>query len=355
MLDAAQPLIAPLKVAVVGGGSFGTVLANISATRGNKTFLWLRDEKQAQQINTTHRNQKYIPQLTLHCDLHATTNLQEAVADSQLLIIAVPSKSFAEVLQNISPYINQQFIVTATKGIARDSFQLMSQLLEKVIQDKGLNPEQHIGVLSGPNIANEIANKHLTGSVIATHNHLLSAMVRQAISTKYLHIFENDDVYGVELAGALKNIYAIAAGISDSLGFGINTKSVLITRSAAEMARFAVQMNANHLTFLGLAGIGDLITTCFSPQSRNYRLGNALIGGKSIDEICDQLGGVAEGIHTTKMAHQQAIKMGVNMPLLEGVYRIIFNGERVKHVLWGVLRNTPREDVEYLTTYQHNK
>lgn len=344
--------ISPLRVSVIGGGSFGTVLANISAERLNKTRLWLRDKEQLCRINNTRYNHKYMPGLKLNSGLEVTDDLQYTVTEAQLLIIAVPSKAFGNILKKIMPYISNQYIVTATKGIAPDNFSLMSELIAQELKVKGLNPDKYIGVLSGPNIASEIAAKHLTGSVIATCNNELSDMVSKAITTKYFHIFQNNDLYGVEIAGALKNIYAIAAGISDSLGFGINTKSVLITRSAAEIARFAVKMKANHLTFLGLAGMGDLITTCFSPDSRNYRLGKALISGESLDKICNELGGVAEGINTTNMVYKKASELKISMPLMEGIYRILFRSERIKHVLWRTLRNTPREDVEYLSSYK---
>lgn len=341
-----------LNVTVLGGGSFGTVLANLVAQNGHNVIQWMRDKEQVDVINQTHYNRKYIPQLLLDPNLQATDNLAEALRGDgedrlgDLVIMALPSKAFATVLNDMMPHIDNQYIVSATKGIAEDKFVLMSDLLQQALEQKGIDTKKHIGVLSGPNLAHEIAAKHITGSVIATANPALSAIVREAIGTKYLHIFENQDVYGVELAGALKNIYAIAAGISDSLGFGINTKSLLITRSIAEMVRFASYMQTSRLTFLGLASIGDLIATCSSPRSRNYRLGEQLVSGDAVEDICTRLGGVAEGIHTTKMTYLKAQELNISMPLVAGVYRIIFNQEKVKKVLWRELRNTPTADVE---------
>ncbi|MBE8182005.1 MAG: NAD(P)-dependent glycerol-3-phosphate dehydrogenase [Candidatus Portiera sp.] len=337
-----------LKVAVLGGGSFGTVLANISAANKHQTTIWMRDQDQVASINNTHRNSKYISDLQLADDLVATSDLSVALENSQIIILALPSKAFPNVVERMMPHLTNQYLISATKGIAEDKFMLMSELLVSALKRYGLDPSNRIGVLSGPNIAKEIAAKHLTGSVIASTNKDLNLMVRQTLSTKYLHIFDNEDIYGVELAGSLKNIYAIAAGISDSLGFGINTKSVLISRSISEMVRFASCMNAKKMTFTGLASIGDLIATCSSVDSRNYRLGKNLIGGDTIEEICARLGGVAEGIHTTKMTYQKAQELNISMPLLEGVYRIIFNREKVKNVLWKVLVNTPYEDVEHV-------
>lgn len=337
-----------LRVAVLGGGSFGTVLANLAATNKHQTTLWVRSQEQSASINATHRNPNYISELLLTQELKATNNLPEALNTSQLIIIALPSQAFPDVIEKIMPHITDQYIVSATKGIAKDKFLLMSELLKEALKRHGLEHRNRIGVLSGPNIAKEIAEKHISGSVIASTNKDLNSMVRQALSTKYLHIFDNEDIYGVELAGSLKNIYAIAAGISDSLGFGINTKSVLISRSIAEMVRFASCMHAKKMTFTGLASIGDLIATCSSPNSRNYRLGKYLISGETIEEISSKLGGVAEGIHTTKMAYQKAQELNISMPLLDGVYRIIFNREKVKNVLWRVLVNTPYKDVEHI-------
>lgn len=337
-----------LTITVLGGGAFGTVLANIAATNQHHTTMWVRDAEQAASINTKHRNPKYLSDLQLADNLVATSDLAEALANSQLIIIALPSKSFPEVIANIMPHIQEQYIVSATKGIAADKFLLMSELLVAALKSNGLPHHNRIGVLSGPNLANEIAAKHITGSVIASGNKELNSMVRRTLQTKYLHIFDNDDIYGVELAGSLKNIYAIAAGISDSLGFGINTKSVLISRSIAEMVRFASNMHAKQMTFTGLASIGDLIATCSSVDSRNYRLGKHLISGESVADITAKLGGVAEGIHTTKMTYHKAQEMNISMPILEGVYRIIFNREKVKNVLWRVLINTPNEDVEHI-------
>ena len=338
----------PIKIAVLGGGSFGTVLANISAREGSEVYQWMRDANQAETINSKHRNPKYVPELSLPPGLIATTDLAKALHSAKLIILAIPSKYFKEVLDKIMPYIDDsKYFVSATKGIAPDRFCLMSDIIAEALRKRDItNPEQYIGVLSGPNLANEIADKHFTGSVIASKNQELSRLVHDSFSNKYMLVFENSDVYGVELAGALKNIYAIASGISDSLGFGINTKSLLITRSTAEIVRFAIRLGANPLTFLGLAGLGDLIATCSSIQSRNYKLGAQIVDKKPIEEITRNLGGVAEGIHTTKMTYLKARELNISMPLLEAVYRIIFEKGKVKNVLWKVLRDTPSTDVE---------
>ena len=338
------------RVTVIGGGSFGTVLANILANNGQSVCLRLRSEELAEEIKRTGCNNRYLPGIQLDKRLELTTNIQQALAGARLVFIAVPTRFFAGVFKQMKPWITSEHLLISTaKGFAGKDFILMSEVIRQELADKKeINPDQCLGVLSGPNIARELAHKHITGSVVASHNPQLRAQVCETLGNKYLHVFENEDLYGVELAGALKNIYAIAAGISDALGFGANTKSLLITRAIAEMARFAVRLNADHLTFLGLAGMGDLIVTCNSPASRNYSLGYALGQGKSLKEALAESSGVAEGIYAVRAAFKKSGEMAIHMPLLEGVYNIVCLNKRAKHMLWHAMRNTPREDVEYL-------
>ncbi len=340
-----------LRISVIGGGSFGTILANICASLGHETHLWMRDPELVKNIQQKRCNAKYLPELKLSTNLKATNDLIHAVRRARLLFLAIPSKAFGEICASIIPHVTaKQFLVSTTKGIDRQKFRLMSEIITEQLTQNQLNGQQQIGVLSGPNLAHELATKHLTGTVIASRNPELRQTVREALHTKYLHVFENEDMYGVELGGALKNIYAIAAGISDSLGFGMNTKSFLITRSAAEMARFATKLKANPMTFLGLAGIGDLTVTCNSPHSRNYRLGKQLISGQPIEEICASIGGVAEGVYTVQAVYNKAQQMDISMPIVKGVYRVVCGGERVKPVLWATLGEARHEDVEYLAS-----
>lgn len=337
-------------VTVIGGGSFGTVLANIAANNGHNVRLWLRDSRLADEIKQKGCNSRYLPDLRLDERLTITADMQQALAGDRLVFLAVPSTFFSQVFNQMRPWIkDHHLLVSTTKGIAPDTFTLMSQIMQHQLNRAGMNGHDRLAVLSGPNLALELANKHISGSVIASHNPQLRARVHTALNNKYLHIFENEDIYGVELAGVLKNVYAIAAGISDALGFGVNTKSLLITRAIAEMARFAIRLNANHLTFLGLAGMGDLIVTCNSPLSRNYRLGQALARGQPLPAILAEINGIIEGVHTTKMVYAKAQQMEVEMPILASMYQIICLEKRVKNVLWRALRNTPREDVEYFT------
>ena len=338
---------APQATTIIGGGSFGTVLANIAASNGHDTRLWLRDPDLANEIKRKGYNPRYLPDLRLDKRLTITTDMQHALTGDRLVLLAVPSKFFSAIFTLMRPWISEHhLLVSTTKGIAPNAFTLMSQIMRRQLSETPCSQDR-LGVLSGPNLALELANKHISGSVIASSNSQLRARVYATLNNKYLHIFENEDTYGVELAGVLKNVYAIAAGISDALGFGVNTKSLLITRAIAEMARFAVRLKANHLTFLGLAGMGDLIVTCNSPLSRNYRLGQALARGKPMQTIIAEINGIIEGVHTTKMVYAKAQQIKVQMPILESIYEIIGLGKRVKNTLWRTLRSTPREDVEH--------
>lgn len=331
------------KAAVLGGGSFGTVIANIMAQKGVRVSQWMRAAERVIEVNQKHTNEKYLPGYPLSEQLVATDDVEEAVCGADLIFVAIPSQSFRTVVQHAKPYIKaNQMVASTTKGIESTSFSLMSQILADELPD---NP---IGVLSGPNLAKEIAKEHLTATVIASENEALRLTVQEALHQSYFRVYASDDMYGVELGGALKNIYAIAAGLSAALGMGENTKSMLMTRSLAEMSRFAVSMGANPLTFLGLAGVGDLIVTCMSPLSRNYRVGYALGSGKTLEEAVDALGEVAEGVNTIRIIKEKAEEKQVYMPLVTGLYHVVFNGAPVKEVASALMTSEQSTDVEFV-------
>ncbi|SEI60975.1 glycerol-3-phosphate dehydrogenase (NAD(P)+) [Allopseudospirillum japonicum] len=331
------------KVCVLGGGSFGTALANIAAHNGHPVHQWLRDPELVQAINQTHINPRYLPEYALHPQLQATTNLASALTNATLVLMAIPSKAFAQVLAQARPYLNsEQILVSTAKGIQEDGFKLMSQLL---VEETGF---AHIGVLSGPNLASEVAQHQLTATVIASTDEHTRTCVQQVLGCQYFRVYASNDIYGVELGGALKNIYAIAAGMAAALGMGENTKSMLITRSLAEMSRFAVSLGANPLTFLGLSGVGDLIVTCTSPLSRNYRVGFALGQGKSLQEAVDALGQVAEGVNTVRFVKHKAESMGIYMPLVAGLYQVLFAGYHAKDVAKLLMQGEQSTDVEFV-------
>ncbi len=331
------------QVAVLGGGSFGTVIANILADAGINTFLWMRRQEAVDEILTTHENSYYLPNIKLNKNIKPTTNLHEAITDSDIIFISIPSKHFLGVVREIKDYVTRdQILVSCTKGIESEGFRLMSQILR---DETGL---AKVGVLSGPNLAKEIAERKLTGTVIASDNMLVRNTVQEALSCSYFRVYVNSDMYGVELGGALKNIYAIASGMASALGMGENTKSMLITRSIAEMSRFAHYMGANPLTFLGLAGVGDLFVTCSSPLSRNFQLGQMLADGLTLIDATKKLKQTAEGINTVRLVKHKADELGIYMPIVSGLYKLMFEDKKVNEIVQDLMLGEKNSDVEFV-------
>ncbi len=330
------------KAAVIGGGSFGTVVANILADNHIHTVQWMRNDDVARSINEQHSNPQYLPDVSLNPALTATTDLLDAIRGAEVIFVSVPSKSVREVVSSFAAELTpEQALVSTTKGIEPDGFLLMSQVLAEICPD---NP---VGVLSGPNLAKEIAKRELAATVIASENSDLRRNIQEALSCPYFRVYASNDLYGVELSGALKNIYAIVSGFVAALGMGENTRSMIITRSLAEMSRFAVALGANPLTFLGLAGVGDLVVTCTSPLSRNYRVGYAIGQGKSLAEAVDELGEVAEGVNTLRYVRAKAQELSIYMPLVMGAYEVLFNGANPRVVAQGLMTGEHASDVEF--------
>ncbi|MDB2451922.1 NAD(P)-dependent glycerol-3-phosphate dehydrogenase, partial [Gammaproteobacteria bacterium] len=296
------------KIAVLGGGSFGTVLANIAASNGNNVSLWVRDSEQALRINSEGANTIYHPELKLSSNIAASENLEEVIKDSDIILIATPSIIFENIVQRIVPMIEGgAHIISCTKGIKLDPFRSMSDIISMNV-DLNINS---VGVLSGPNLAREIAENKVAGTVIASTSNVLITCVKDALSSDSFKVYSSNDIQGVELAGALKNIYAIICGMADAMGVGENAVGLILTRSMAEMSRFAVAKGANPITFLGLAGMGDLVATCTSNLSRNFQLGTHLGGGLSIKEAKDKVGQVAEGVRTLEVIKEESSNLNI--------------------------------------------
>ncbi|MEQ3693114.1 MAG: NAD(P)H-dependent glycerol-3-phosphate dehydrogenase [Alcanivorax sp.] len=330
------------RAAVIGGGSFGTVVANILADNGVEVRQWMRNVEVATAINERHENPAYLPGVKLNETLVATTNLDEAVTDADIVFVSVPSKFVRQVVSSFAPNLKPtQALVSTTKGIEPEGFLLMSQVLEE------LCPNNPVAVISGPNLAKEIAKRELAATVIASKNSGLRRNLQESLSCSYFRVYASDDLFGVELGGALKNIYAIVSGFIAALGMGENTKAMIITRSLAEMSRFAQAMGANPLTFLGLAGVGDLVVTCMSPLSRNYRVGYAIGSGQSLEESVDELGEVAEGVNTLRYVREKAVELDIYMPLVMGAYEILFNDANPKDIARGLMSGAFASDVEF--------
>lgn len=330
-------------VAVLGGGSFGTVIANMVAEKGLEVRLWMRNAEAAQRINESHENARYVPGYRLSTRVSATSDIRSALEGVEIVFVSVPSSAVRQVMMQARPLLKPgQMLVSTTKGVEAGSFSLMSQIISE------LAPETRVGVLSGPNLAKEVARHELTGTVIASADEALRERIQGLLHSAYFRVYASSDIFGVELGGTLKNIYAIAAGLSAAFGMGENTRSMLLTRSLAEMSRFAVGMGANPLTFLGLAGVGDLIVTCSSALSRNYRVGYALGQGRTLSEAVEALGEVAEGVNTLRLVREKAEEMGVYMPLVSGLYEVVFNNAPVEEVIRRMMLNEQNSDVEFV-------
>ena len=331
-----------LRVTVLGGGSFGTAMANTAVRNGCDTMIWIRDEAIAEEINRTHVNQRYLPDFQLEENLVAVSNLEKAVRDRDIILVAIPSHSFRDVLKQIRPFISSQAVVSLTKGIEAKTFCFMSDIIQQEL------PEIPFGVLSGPNLAKEIVAGQPAGTVIASHSELVRYAVQQALHSALFRVFASDDVNGVELGGALKNIYAVAMGMAAAYNVGENTKSMILTRALAEMSRFAVKLGANPLTFLGLSGVGDLFATCNSPLSRNFQIGYALGKGKSLEQATKELGQTAEGINTVVQVRARAQELDVYMPITCALYDVIFEGAPPLSIAVSLMKNGHRSDVEFV-------
>ncbi len=330
------------KVAVVGGGSFGTVIANITAKNGCDVGFWMRSDELARDVNDLRENPQYLPGYEIDSRVVAVEDMSAAVDGAGLIFIAVPSDGFRAVVREMVPHVSPDaMLVSGTKGIEAGSFMLMSQILRQEA------PRARVGVLSGPNLAREIAAGHLTGTVIASDDEEVRENVRTLLRSESFRVYTNDDMLGVELGGSLKNIYAIIAGIAAALGMGHNTNSMLVTRALTEMARFGSELGADPMTFLGLSGVGDLVVTSSTPLSRNYRIGFALGQGKNIDAAAEEVGQVAEGVNTVELVARKADELGVYMPLANGLYRIVFERESIKNILSSLMLSEQALDVEF--------
>ena len=330
-------------IAVLGGGSFGTAVANLLASNQHPVRLWMRNAEQAQAINDNRQNPRYLKGVPILDEVVAVTDLAATLAECDLVFVALPSTALRSVLTPYAEALSGKMLVSTTKGIEAQTFMLMSQILEDIA------PLARVGVLSGPNLAREVAAHALTASVVASEDEDLCRTVQAVLHGPTFRVYASRDRFGVELGGALKNVYAIIAGMAAAMGMGENTKSMLITRALAEMTRFAVKLGANPMTFLGLAGVGDLIVTCTSPKSRNYQVGFALGEGLSLEAAVERLGEVAEGVNTLKVLKAKSQELDVYMPLVAGLHAILFEGRTLEQIIGGLMTGEPKTDVDFIS------
>ena len=318
-----------MKIGILGAGSWGTALALLLGKKGEDVLLWARRKEIADEINTRKENRSYLPGITLPSTIRATIEIEEAVAKKDVIVLAVPSFAMREVVERLFHCdIGGAIVVSAAKGLEEESGKRMSEVILEIMPYL----KERLLVLSGPNLAGEIVREIPTTSVVAGEENI-SSCVQELFATHYFRVYRNEDIIGVELGGALKNIIAIGAGINDGLGFGDNTKSALMTRGLAEMIRLGLKLGASLQTFFGLAGLGDLVATCASPLSRNRRLGELIAKGKSLDEAKREIGQVAEGEPTTRAAYNLAMNLGVEMPITSEIYNVLFKGKNPRQAV----------------------
>lgn len=309
-------------IAVIGAGSWGTTLADLLAKKGHRVTLWAYEPELVEEMTATRVNSLFLPGVPLSAGLSFTNSLHEAVAGKELVLFVVPSQVLRHVLKEVIPSLSgSALIVSASKGIERGTLLLVSQIYEEMLP---AHLFARFAVLSGPSFAREVAREMPTAVVAAAKDPTVAQKVQNTFSTRFFRVYTNNDINGVELGGALKNVIAIAAGISDGLGFGSNTRAALITRGLREISRLGRAIGAQPATFAGLAGMGDLVLTCTGDLSRNRTVGIKLGEGRSLSDILGEMRMVAEGVQTTESAYHLAARLNVTMPIIEAVYRILY-------------------------------
>lgn len=329
----------PSCVAVVGAGSWGTTVASLVAHNA-PAILWARREEVADEVNSRHTNEEYLPGGELHPELRATSSLQEALAEAEVVVMGVPSHGARGVLEEAAHYMRPRVpIVSLSKGLEQGSRLRMTQVIGQVL------PNHLAGVLTGPNIAKEVLEGYAAAALLAMPDDVACQALQGVFRTRVFRVYTSTDVAGAETAGALKNVVAIAAGMAQGLGAGDNTRALVIARSLAELSRLGVAMGGDPQTFSGLAGMGDLLATCLSPHSRNRQVGEMLARGKTIDEITSEMRMVAEGIKTSRVVMGLAAEYDVEMPIAAEVYAVTHQGRTPREAFRGLLRTTPTTEL----------
>ncbi|PIE63880.1 MAG: glycerol-3-phosphate dehydrogenase [Desulfobacterales bacterium] len=314
------------KTAVIGAGSWGTALAILLAKKGEQVCLWGHEQEHIDNLEKDKENKLFLPDFPLPDNLKLTADVHTAVSSADCVVMVVPSHVYREVFYQVFPHLQEgTLIVSAVKGIEIGTRMTMHQIMEEISQEK--KDTVHLGVISGPSFAREVAGEQPTAVTVAFKNEAAAVAVQQLFSTEYFRTYTSSDVMGLEINGALKNVIAIGAGISDGLGFGLNTRAALITRGLAEMSRMGAAIGADKATFAGLGGLGDLVLTCTGNLSRNRSVGLKLGEGKSLDQILAEMTMVAEGVKTTKSCYNLAKQLGVDMPILDQMYQVLYENK----------------------------
>jgi glycerol-3-phosphate dehydrogenase (NAD(P)+) len=335
-----------MNVTVIGAGSWGTALAMVLAQNKHNVKIWAREPETAVRINQFHDNREYLPEIVLPNEITATLDIEEALIGTELIVFATPSHALREVASKAKPFLKgHEAIVCVAKGIENDTFMLMSQLLTEVLH--GAIDDDKIGVLSGPSHAEEVSRLRPTTVVSAAYSRGTAKLIQQTFITPRFRVYVNSDIIGVEVAAAVKNVIAIAAGIIDGAEFGDNAKAALITRGLTEIRRLGVAMGAHTDTFSGLAGMGDLIVTCTSVHSRNRHVGFHIGKGEKLQDIVSHMNMVAEGVKTTQSVFGLSQKLGVEMPICNAIHRILFENVDPKVALNELMTRDAKEEHSY--------
>jgi len=311
-----------IKIGVVGAGSWGTALANLLGLKGFKIDLWVFEKEVKEQIEKFAENKIFLPDFPLSSNLRPHNDMARVVSGKELVLIVVPSHVMRETVQKMSAHLAEDtIVVSASKGIENKTHLTMSAVLQEVLP---VIPESSFAALSGPSFAREVAQEFPTVVTVASKDEQVARYVQHVFATPYFRVYTSDDVVGVELGGAVKNVIAIAAGIIDGLGFGLNTRAALITRGLVEIRRLGTKLGANPHTFAGLAGVGDLVLTCTGSLSRNHTVGKKIGQGMKLTQILSEMRMVAEGVKTAKSVYNLSNKLGVEMPIAHEVYHILY-------------------------------
>ncbi|MHC5268115.1 NAD(P)H-dependent glycerol-3-phosphate dehydrogenase [Enterococcus sp. LJL98] len=333
------------KIAVLGPGSWGTALAQVLSENGHEVILWGKNPEQINEINEKHTNHHYLPDLVIPTSIRATLSLEEAVADADSILFVIPTKAIREVARELVGFIQKKpFLIHASKGLEQGSHKRISEILAEEIPAA---KRQAIVVLSGPSHAEEVAVHDITTITAASESLEAATVVQNLFMNDYFRVYTNQDVIGVEMGAALKNIIALGAGAMVGLGFGDNAKAAIMTRGLAEISRLGVAMGANPLTFIGLSGVGDLIVTCTSVHSRNWRTGHQLGQGESLEQVLADMGMIVEGVSTTKAAMELAQQMNVEMPITAAIYRVLYEGQDIQKALKEIMLRDGKTENEF--------
>jgi len=332
------------KIGVVGAGSWGTALANLLGSKGFRIDLWVFEEEVKDQIQTDRENRIFLPGFTLSENLFPSNDLSEVVSGKDVILVVVPSHFMRETMARIVGHISKEsIIVTASKGIENKTHLTMTQVAMEIAPDI---PEGNFVALSGPSFAREVADFVPTVVTVAATDREVALLVQHIFATPYFRVYTSDDVTGVELGGAVKNVIAIAAGIIDGLGLGLNTRAALITRGLVEIRRLGLKLGANPRTFVGPTGVGDLILTCTGNLSRNHTLGKKIGEGRKLKEILSEMRMVAEGVKTAKSVYNLSRKIEVEMPIAHEIYRILYENVSPKEAVTRLMTRDLKHELD---------